>query len=670
MNVSLAQHKENLESFSQMFAREKDCAIAIAPENENIQSILEEQKRKTEEAFKVLVVGAFNAGKSSMINAMAGRDFLPTGDLPETGVVTELIYGEEFRITLYPKISDADPNPQPVVLEHPTVDMIKKYCSIDNSANFEGEVTDGMKYERTVVECDIPILKEGIMLIDSVGMNDPWGNDYITEFYFPKADAIIYLMDCNRCYDSNDLNLLKRINGYGFRDLIIVYTKYSDVIHHYRRKPENELIEFKNVCLRHAAEHTDIGDQAVFFVDNLDAIEAKVSGDQQMLEESGFAALERFCSQYLVENKGRIKVRTLNNTMQKISEDLVEISEKVKTAAEIDKKELENRIREAERMLLEAEETKQLEVQRFETKIKNMRPILDASIRSHVSTLASNVNLDDYQLRTKLPGGLGKLNVFDANNKSEAIRSECQKELERRIDRANKAWLTNELPNQIQSIITDALGDIGAELANFYTNLDEIDAVLIGKHKGETAKCAVKDVVAGVAYSVLTGDFITGSMAITHGRGTMGKALLMQVGAGALVAAVGLPVTLPVLVIAGLASNIFSVLSGNNARKEAQIKSETVKMFRQTYQEAIGTQEAIIKDLSRFSDRAMDNAAQQFQKLLDTELQKKREEIQMMINESEKNMDGKNQTIALNGKALEELTDICEEGNQITRMYN
>ncbi len=50
------------------------------------------------EHFRVVVpfIGAFNTGKSSVINALMDTSILPTGITANTTVPTELVYGENF----------------------------------------------------------------------------------------------------------------------------------------------------------------------------------------------------------------------------------------------------------------------------------------------------------------------------------------------------------------------------------------------------------------------------------------------------------------------------------------------------------------------------------------------------------------------------------------------
>jgi predicted GTPase len=53
-----------------------------------------------EDAFRLAVVGKYNRGKSSLMNAMLGHDWLPTGILPLTSVITTVRYGENPRVVI------------------------------------------------------------------------------------------------------------------------------------------------------------------------------------------------------------------------------------------------------------------------------------------------------------------------------------------------------------------------------------------------------------------------------------------------------------------------------------------------------------------------------------------------------------------------------------------
>ncbi len=669
MNVTLERHNENLTEVNGLLTDEKQCAVTIAPDRADIQMILDEQKKKTAEAFKVLIIGAFNAGKTSMINALAGReDFLPTGSLPETGVITELVYGEQYRITLYPK--EGSGITDPVVLVEPTENVFKKYCSIDNQASMNGELTSNMKYERVVAECNIPLLKEGIMLIDTVGMNDPWGNDFITERYFPKADAVIYLMDATHIYTADDKRLLTHINDFGFRDLIIVYTHFSDVLYQNRRKPEIVIKDFCDVARRHAANHTDIGDMGIHFIDSLEGLDGKLSGDHDKVVRSGIDGLEKFYTRYLVENKGRMKIQVLNNTMQKLAGEMTSLSDNLKANAKDELLRNNNDIEKADQELVIAEEKMRASVAHFKETVQKSRSLIEASITNHVGQLANKVNLDDYVLKEELPRGVRKLIPGQENKKAKAIQEECQTELTRRMEAANKAWTVKELSKQLSEVIKDSIEGIGQELSDFYVKMDSVDATLSGNRNKEKTKRAVTDVVTGVAYTLLMGDPFTGAMAITHGKGALGKAVAGQIAVGFALGLLGVPITLPVLVAASLITNLVAILLGNSERKEQRLKTEFVEQFRKAYSESISSQQATVSGMLSACDKVLEKAGVDLENMLQNELDHKRSEVLAVHAFKGKSVEEQKAIIRKNDEALKTLEIVCEKGKAIAAQYN
>ena len=67
---------------------------------ETEDSYRELQVRLAEDRFNLAVVGQFKRGKSSLMNAVIGRDLLPTGLLPLTSAITTLCYGPQAHARL------------------------------------------------------------------------------------------------------------------------------------------------------------------------------------------------------------------------------------------------------------------------------------------------------------------------------------------------------------------------------------------------------------------------------------------------------------------------------------------------------------------------------------------------------------------------------------------
>jgi hypothetical protein len=56
--------------------------------------------RLAEDRFNIVVVGRFNRGKTSLMNAILATDRLPTGLVPLTSVITSVSYGSSERVHL------------------------------------------------------------------------------------------------------------------------------------------------------------------------------------------------------------------------------------------------------------------------------------------------------------------------------------------------------------------------------------------------------------------------------------------------------------------------------------------------------------------------------------------------------------------------------------------
>jgi predicted GTPase len=77
-------------------------ASIIAPKEErNFQERLRDLfVRLAEDRFNLVVVGRFNRGKTSIMNAIMGSDRLPVGIIPLTSVITTVSYGTTEQVVL------------------------------------------------------------------------------------------------------------------------------------------------------------------------------------------------------------------------------------------------------------------------------------------------------------------------------------------------------------------------------------------------------------------------------------------------------------------------------------------------------------------------------------------------------------------------------------------
>lgn len=154
-----------------IYTTESLCRIETAK-----NALLEDMER---DAFmKVPFVGDFDAGKSSLLNALMGLDLLPTDIVPTTAVSYELYYSNKEQLKVYHKgeLKETKPISQIKSLDVVPGDVV--YVYIDN--DFVKKMN-----ERGIVVVDMPGIDSGIEAHNSAILN------YIREgsFFFLVTDA-------------------------------------------------------------------------------------------------------------------------------------------------------------------------------------------------------------------------------------------------------------------------------------------------------------------------------------------------------------------------------------------------------------------------------------------------------------------------------------------------
>ncbi|ALW90091.1 dynamin family protein [Deinococcus actinosclerus] len=139
--------------------------------------------RNLDEAFLLVVVGEFNAGKSSFVNALLGAAVLPEGVTPTTDRIYVLVHGE-----------------QPGQME-PTADP------------FVSRLT-----------YPLPSL-EGVALVDTPGTNAiVRQHQTLTEGFLPRADLVLFLTSADRPFTESERQFLELAARWG-RGVIMVVNK-------------------------------------------------------------------------------------------------------------------------------------------------------------------------------------------------------------------------------------------------------------------------------------------------------------------------------------------------------------------------------------------------------------------------------------------------------------
>lgn len=161
--------------------------------------------------FRVVVMGAFTTGKSTLINALVGKRILPESALPSTAILTFIQYGEdEDSVEVHFKdTTDEDGNYIAGRVEKMSQEEFFKeyrYTNEDNREFIEtGQVERFSIVDYAIMRCSLGLMHNGVCIIDSPGLEDKAVATELSLSMAKQAQAIVYVCS-ERGFDDRDRN--------------------------------------------------------------------------------------------------------------------------------------------------------------------------------------------------------------------------------------------------------------------------------------------------------------------------------------------------------------------------------------------------------------------------------------------------------------------------------
>ncbi len=395
-----------------------------------------------EERFALVVLGEFNHGKSTFVNALCGAPILPAGITPTTAIINHLNWSET-----------------PSATAHLTDGTSKSFDvkSLGDFVTIEGRETSQVKF----VEVGWPaeILRDKVTLVDTPGVNDI--NEQraeVTYGYIPRADAVLFLLDGAQVLKQSERAFLEERILQRSRDKLIFVLGKADLL-----TPEE-----REEALRYCRENLSriVSEPSIFVV----SAKRALSQNAAERESSGFAPLIAHLQRYLADERGRI---LLDNGIG----DGLRMLQYLKQNLGIKKRSLE------------------LSVVELEERIAKVRAQLDgtkahlrahhAKIRAEAQAVKANIGLDldgfTDEFLEKLPREIDKVDGADVKKFlapfiQDTWKSWCEEEGEKVAGQLEK--LAEEIIQITNENIAEAMTTLARELGPADTKIDlEVDTL-------------------------------------------------------------------------------------------------------------------------------------------------------------------------------------------------
>jgi predicted GTPase len=246
-------------------------------------------RKLAEDRFHLVVVGEFNHGKTTFVNALLGENALPVGVTPTTATIHHIRWAERAEAFV---VSPAGER-RPLAFAE-----VKRFAVGGGALDAAPPAPEGTPaiadgdVDHLEIGYPAPLLRERILLVDTPGVNDlSLQRADITYSYIPRADAVLFLLDAGQILKESERVFLNDKLLKASRDKIVfVITKWDLLSSEEQRE-----------ALAYAKNHLSalVKEPVVFPVSAETALAGNVTG-------SGLPELVAHLTRFLAEERGRI----------------------------------------------------------------------------------------------------------------------------------------------------------------------------------------------------------------------------------------------------------------------------------------------------------------------------------------------------------------------------
>lgn len=661
-----------------MIEKTMESAKDLSPEKASLYGFLYEQLKN--DALKIQVVGTVKNGKSSFTNALIGEMILPVDDIPCTAVVSEVKYDAEKRAVVnfcspLPTglLDEIPPKTKEYILSHgmgkdsqnndvriPPIevpyDEMNRYVAIpeptpdilfDEEAmrQYKEKIDQESPFDVAELYYPAPLLKDGVMLVDSPGLNESPRRTAVALDYLKKADAAIYLLDATKPATSEEKKVIENVLlPLGFNDLIMVANRIDLVTRRERQRL---------YCQGQVQGYTSI--KQCFGVSAKEALEAMRTGNRELLEQSGMPGFTAFLTDYLTRKKGELKIKkTAMQIVNSVRHDLLEnLIPAQLNALEADSVSLQKRINEATPRLTQLEANRSKMAQTLERNIPLALTPVGEAIKAFFKKLEDDIPewISAYQPKTDVG--------FVANKKDlQNVAEETLGYAKDKVNEAYRKWNEGTFQPLLMEQFEMVFGSLKEDMKNIADQIASIEGLLKGLSDEAVDSSTTMERIAGIAAMLFLplgrsgGDLFAGGFDLSNFL----KNFAVDLGIGLGVGLIALWVWPPLGFIATCVGVMVGLLQGNDRKIRETKKKLYEKIVEDMKNDTPRRVSDIVSEIRETFDSIKDSVLQGLDSEIDT-VRRQLDELRQLISDEQNSIDRKRALLTEAGAGLSSATE-------------
>lgn len=605
----------------------KDLNMSAASDNLDKLS-----KKVNNDTFKIQVIGTFKNGKSTFINSLLGEAVLPAYALPCTAVINEVKYGEEKEAILYfrnPLPENLPASISPKALAHMQKHNMKdvpplhiEYSELEDYVVIPmGEDPKEMllesPYEKVELFWPLEMLKEGVEIIDSPGLEEDDTRTRVTMDYLAKADAILFVLNaCQLCSMSEIEFIENNLHEYGFTDPFFIVNRF-DLI------PDNQregIMRFAKMKL------SEFSTNEIFYVSAQQALDGETQGNAALYEKSQMGVFTKRLSEFLTKDKGRIKLSQPSRELKRIlnNEALYKVIPNQRAMLDSSLEEVKARYDAAKPRLEMLRTKKEQVISKLKLKIEQSKNEFKRAYNRNCLSVAEMIPgwINAFQPKNKF-------SVIPTKSKATVVISEITEHVAGKLESQQKEWKKSALQPLVEERSKYIFESEEQDLKNLFAEIDSFNMSVSGQPIVNPDTVPLWQRITTALGGLLIGDL---GIAISGGINGFSKDLAkvagLEIGAGALLYFIGAlnPFTLVAILLTSIITSWKTSSSTAMKRTKEMVSDQIVKQLSANADEDSSQKaEAICQKL--------DDIANSVSTAIDAEIRQAEEQVQSIIAE-------------------------------------
>lgn len=542
-------------------------------------------KKVNNDTFKIQVIGTFKNGKSTFINSLLGEAVLPAYALPCTAVINEVKYGEKKEAILY--FRNPLPENLPASISSKALAHMQKHNMKDvpplhiEYSELEHYVVIPMgedpkemllesPYEKVELFWPLDMLKEGVEIVDSPGLEEDDTRTRVTMDYLTKADAILFVLTADRLCSQAELDFIENnLHEFGFTDPFFIVNRF-DLI------PDNQregIMRFAKMKLG------EFSTNEIFYVSAQQALDGEVQGNQSLYEESQMGAFTKRLSEFLTKDKGKIKLSQPARELKRIlnNEALYKVIPGQRAMLDSSLDEVKARYEAAKPRLEMLRSKKEQLIHKLKLKIEQSK---------HEFKRVSNRNY--LSVAEMIPGWINafqpknKFSVIPTKAKATVVVTEITDFVVGRIEEQQKEWKRSVLQPLVEERSQYIFESAEQDLTDLYAEIDSLNVSISGRHDVDPDTVPLWQRIAAGAGGLLLGDIgLAFSGGVNGFSKDLAKVAALEIGASALLYFIGAlnPFTLVAILLVAIITSWNSSSSGAMKRTKEMVSEQIVNQL-------------------------------------------------------------------------------------------